>query len=148
MADKTLQNYYNNTIVVDSDIRKNFAFNLGDLKLLTNYDSIVQSIRNILNTKKGEMPGLVEFGSSLNSFLFEQLSETNVEALKSTLISEIQRFENRVNIVDFKYDLNNPIGTLKLDMVFTIKALGPNQFFREGFPAFQFCRQVDFIRGK
>lgn len=133
MADKTLQNYYNNTIVVDSDIRKNFAFNLGDLKLLTNYDSIVQSIRNILNTKKGEVPGLVEFGSSLNSFLFEQLSETNVEALKSTLISEIQRFENRVNIVDFKYDLNNPIGTLKLDMVFTIKALGPNQFFRENF---------------
>jgi phage baseplate assembly protein W len=130
---KTLTNYYNSDIVVDKDIQKTFAFELGDLKTVTNYNAIVQSIRNILNTRKGELIGLVEFGCSIYDFLFEQLSATNVEALRMNLISEIQRWENRVNIVDFQYELNNPIGTLKLDMIFSIKALGANQLFREQF---------------
>ena len=135
MADteKNLQNYYNKSIVIDQDIQKTFVFELGDLKSLTNYDAIVQSVRNILNTRKGELVGLNDFGCSLYDFLFEQLSAGNVEALRSTLISEIQRFENRIEIVDFLYELNNPIGSLKLDMIFRVKNLGANEFFREQF---------------
>jgi phage baseplate assembly protein W len=133
MAEKTLQNYYNSSIVVDKDIQKTFAFSMGDLKSLTNYDAIVQSIRNILNTRKGELIGLIDFGCSLYNFLFEQLTIANVEGLRATLISEIQRWENRVDIVDFQYEINQPVGTLKLDMIFSIRALGPNQVFREQF---------------
>lgn len=134
MADeKTLTNYYNNSIVIDKDIQKNFQFFQGDLKAVTNYDAIVQSIRNILNTRKGELIGLIEFGCSIYDFLFEQLTVGNVEALRETLISDIQRWENRVNIVDFRYEINNPVGTLMLDVVFSIKAMGPNQLFREQF---------------
>jgi len=130
---KTLQNYYNNSIVVDKDIQKIFEFQYGDLKALTNYDAIVQSIRNILYTRKGEMIGLIDFGCSIYGFLFEQMSVRNVESLRATLIAEIQRWENRVNIIDFQYTLNEPIGTLRLDMIFSIKALGSNQIFREEF---------------
>lgn len=134
MADeKTLQNFYKKNIVVDKDIQKTFAFELGDLKALTNYDAIVQSVRNILYTRKGELIGLIDFGCSIYDFLFEQLSIKNVESLRSTLISEIQRWEPRVEIVDFQYEINNPIGTLKLDMVFSIVALGDQQLFRESF---------------
>ena len=133
MAEKTLQNYYNNDIVVDKDIKKIFAFSMGDLQTVTNYNSIVQSIRNILNTRKGELIGLIEYGCSVYDFLFEQMSVANIEGLRATLISEIQRWENRVNIVDFQYEINNPIGTLRLDMIFSIKALGTNQLFREEF---------------
>jgi phage baseplate assembly protein W len=134
MADeKNLTNYYNSDIVVDKDIQKTFEFQYGDLKALTNYDAIVQSIRNILYTRKGEMIGLIDFGCSIYNFLFEQMSVRNVESLRATLIAEIQRWENRVNIVDFQYEINNPEGTLRLDMIFSIKALGPNQIFREEF---------------
>jgi phage baseplate assembly protein W len=134
MADeKTLTSYYTSDIVVDKDIQKVFDFQYGDLKYLTNYDSIVQSIRNILYTRKGELIGLIDFGCSIYNFLFEQLTVGNVESLRSTLISEIQRWENRVIIADFQYTLNEPIGTLRLDMIFSIKALGPNQLFREEF---------------
>jgi phage baseplate assembly protein W len=134
MADeKNLTNYYNSSIVVDKDIQKTFTFQYGDLKALTNYDAIVQSIRNILHTRKGELIGLIDYGCSIYNFLFEQMSINNVEALRETLIAEVQRWENRVNVIDFMYELNNPIGTLKLDMAFSIKALGPNQIFREQF---------------
>ena len=133
ITDKNLQNFYNNNIVVDRDIQKNFAFSMGDLTSLTNYNAIVQSIRNILNTRKGELIGLIDFGCSIYNFLFEQMSVSNVESLRATLISEIQRWENRVNVVDFQYELNNPIGTLRLDMIFSIKAMGSNQLFREQF---------------
>ena len=134
MADeKTLTNYYNSDIVVDKDIQQTFEFQYGDLKALTNYDAIVQSIRSILHTRKGELIGLIEFGSSIYDFLFEQLSVKNVEMLRATLIAEIERWENRVNIVDFQYTLNEPVGTLRLDMIFSIKALGPLQLFREEF---------------
>lgn len=131
--EKNLTNYYNNDIVVDKDIQKIFTFQYGDLKFLTNYDSIVQSIRSILHTKKGELIGLIDYGCSVYNFLFEQMSINNVEALRETLIADVQRWENRVNVIDFMYELNNPIGTLKLDMAFSIKALGPNQIFREQF---------------
>jgi phage baseplate assembly protein W len=134
MADaKTLTNYYNNSIVIDKDVQKNFQFFQGDLKSVTNYDAIVQSIRNILYTKKGELIGLIDFGCSIYEFQFEQLTVGTVESLRETLISDVQRWENRVNIVDFRYEINNPVGTLKLDMVFSIKVMGPNQLFREEF---------------
>jgi phage baseplate assembly protein W len=132
-TNKTLQNYYNSEIVIDKDIQKTFAFSMGDLKYLTNYDAIVQSVRSILNTRKGELIGLIDYGCSIYNFLFEQMSVGNVESLRATLISEVQRWENRVTIADFQYELNNPVGTLKLDMIFSIKALGSNQLFREEF---------------
>ena len=133
MAEINLTNHYNSEIVVDKDIQKTFTFQYGDLKALTNYDAIVQSIRSILHTRKGELIGLIDYGCSIYNFLFEQMSINNVEALRETLIAEVQRWENRVNVIDFIYELNNPIGTLKLDMAFSIKALGPNQIFREQF---------------
>ena len=132
-TDRNLSNYFNSQIIVDKDIQKIFSFSMGDLTSLTNYDAIVQSIRNILHTRKGELIGLIDFGCSIYNFLFEQMSVSNVEALRSTLISEIERWENRVNIVDFQYELNNPIGTLKLDLIFSIRAMGPNQLYREQF---------------
>ena len=134
MADeKTLTSFWNSSIVVDKDIEKNFAFIYGDLKTVTNYDAIVQSVRNILNTRKGELIGLIDFGCSIYNFLFEQLTVANVEGLRATLIADIERWENRVNIVDFQYEINNPVGSLKLDMIFSVKALGSNQVFREQF---------------
>jgi len=131
--EKTLTNFYNSEIIVDKDIQQNFEFQYGDLKTITNYEAIVQSIRSILNTRKGELIGLIDFGCSIYNFLFEQLTVANVEALRATLISEIQRWENRVDVVDFEYEINNPIGTLHLDVIFSIKALGPTQLFREQF---------------
>ena len=134
MADeKTLTSFWNSSIVVDKDIEKNFAFIYGDLKTVTNYDAIVQSVRNILHTRKGELIGLIDFGCSIYNFLFEQLTVANVEGLRATLIADIERWENRVNIVDFQYEINNPVGSLKLDMIFSVKALGSNQVFREQF---------------
>ena len=134
MADtRNLQNYQNKVIIVDQDIQKKFSFEYGDVKMITNYDAILQSIRNILNTRKGELVGLCDFGCSLQDFLFEQMTPGNIEGLKTNVINDIERFENRVEIVDFKYAINSPvIGSLSLDMVFRIKAMG-NQFFREEF---------------
>lgn len=131
--EKTLQSYKNIETIIDSDIKGDFSFEFGDVKLLINYDSIVQSIRNILNTTKGELPGLNEFGCSLRNFLFEQMTVSTVNRLKNTIINEIQRFENRVEIIDFKYELNKPVGSLIIDMIFRIKSLDPNQYFRESF---------------
>jgi len=132
-TEKNLTNYFNTDIVVDKDIQKAFAFEYGDLKSLTNYDAIVQSIRNILYTKKGELIGLIDFGCSIYNFLFEQLTVANVESLRASIISDIERWDNRVNIVDFQYEMNNPVGSLKIDLIFSIKALGSNQLFREEF---------------
>jgi len=134
MADKTLQDYYNKSIIVDLDIKKIFGFENGDVSTLTNYDAIVQSIRNILNTKKGELVGLIAFGSSIHSFLFEPLSIKNIDTFKSTIIAEINIFEPRVTIIDFKYQINYPqMGALTMDMLFTIKAMGGNNFYRMSF---------------
>ncbi len=55
IEEKTLKDYNNKLIVVDKDIQKKFEVDSDDLKVVINYDSILQSIRNILYTKKGEL---------------------------------------------------------------------------------------------
>lgn len=134
MADKTLQDYYNKSIIVDKDIQKIFEFENGDVKTVTNYDAILQSIRNILYTKKGELIGLVSFGSSLQNLLYEPLNIKNIDAWKNTIIAEINKWDNRVNVIDFQYKMNTPqIGYLQITMIFNIKAMGESLVYREQF---------------
>lgn len=101
----------------DIDIYMNIEKN--DVKLVKNYYSIYQSIWNILNTHKGEMPHAYDFGLDLYRLIFEQ--NTNTQKIKDYIISNIEYWEPRVEIIDVDITqggLDN--NAISLDFIFRI----------------------------
>jgi phage baseplate assembly protein W len=60
---------------------------------------INQSIESILSTLPGERLFNPNFGSTLGTYLFEHINEDSGEKILDDIISEIQRFEDRIIIV-------------------------------------------------
>ena len=102
-----------------SDVDIYMEIEKNDIKLVKDYASIYQSIWNILNTRKGEMPHAINFGLDLNRLIFEPNS--NTESVKSYIIANIEAWEKRVKIVDVSVKSggvdNNAIA---LDFIFQI----------------------------
>jgi phage baseplate assembly protein W len=106
-----------NFVYSDIDIFMNIENN--DIMLLKDYDSIYQSVWNILKTTPGEMPMLTDFGIDLKKLIFEQ--NTNNNKIVNTIINGVESWEDRVKIVDIlvksdKIDSN----VIKLDFIFQI----------------------------
>jgi len=68
--------------------------------LVTDLDSIYQSIGNILSTPKNTRLFRPEFGSSIENLLFEPMDDETVASLYDTIILAIQQWEPRV-ILDY-----------------------------------------------
>lgn len=101
-----------------------------ETSLVINIDSILQSISNILGTKSQERLFNPEFGSSLESMLFEPMSDITVFNLFNSIISSVSKYEPRIDLNMFKSeiipDFKNNIYDILL--VFTLKNVD-DQFF-------------------
>ena len=80
------------------------TFSIGpdnkDLELLTNEDSVRQSILSILSINTGEKLFNVNFGSDINKLLFENVSPQTSTALINLIKSAIENFEPRAILID------------------------------------------------
>lgn len=106
------------------DISKNkFSKTVNkDVPLLINEYSVIESIKNILMTNKGEKPYDPEFGcNALDKYLFEPLTLTTAFALKSEIELSLTKNEPRIDnlnvICTLDYDNNDII----IEIIFTIK---------------------------
>ena len=83
-----------------SDFYTNLDKNFGtkDLARLTDDDSVIQSIKNIIFTKKGERPFFPQFGCNVSSLLFENYNEFTFEAIKTEIRTAIENFEPRAKV--------------------------------------------------
>lgn len=88
--------------VLYQDILLTFAIGPDnrDLELLTNEDSVRQSILSILSTNTKEKLFNNNFGSDLNKLLFENVSPQTSTALINLIKSSIENFEPRATIID------------------------------------------------
>lgn len=96
-----------------------------DLSVDNDLNAIKNSIRNMFLTNRGEKLLNPYFGIGLNSFVFEQVSETTAKTIGDLIVDNINTFEPRVklqkiNIVanedDNSYTLNLIIGVPQLKM--------------------------------
>jgi phage baseplate assembly protein W len=113
---------------VYSDINENNAYKLP---ILEDIDSIVQSITNILTTKKNELLFLPEFGVAGEDYLFELIDDIGASLIFQELVNNISVWDNRVQL-----DLENTLVTpdidnnaYKIKIAFTINGLqDPHNF--------------------
>ena len=66
----------------------------------TEIKAINNSIRNILLTRRGSVPGNPRFGSDLYTLIFNQLDSLTESVAKSMIFACLTEFENRINIID------------------------------------------------
>lgn len=79
-----------------------------DLKTIvdhnTNIQAINNSIKNILLTRRGSVPGIPRFGSDLYTLIFSQLDSLTESVAKSMILSALSEFEDRIIVknIDLK----------------------------------------------
>ena len=71
---------------------------LNDIALSYDSQAIVRSLRNILLTKKFEKLWNPNFGSNVDTLLFENISDVTAAALEKEISVAITNYEPRVNL--------------------------------------------------
>lgn len=87
-----------------SDFYNSFSKNFGtkDLARLTNEDSIINSLKNIILTRKGERPFFPEFGCNISGLLFENFSKFTTDAIETEIKTAVENFEPRIKTIKVK----------------------------------------------
>jgi len=70
----------------------------GDVSLVYDNRSVINSVKNLLLTNFFERPFQPNLGSSLNNMLFEQVSPTMESTIKREILDVITNFEPRIRI--------------------------------------------------
>lgn len=111
-----------------SDINQYSPTNIA---LVTDLNSIYQSIGNILSTPKNTRLFRPEFGSSIENLLFEPMDEETVASLYDTIILAIQRWEPRVTLDYSKSNITPDYDkhVYYVELTFTVRGLTDNTFY-------------------
>lgn len=96
---------------------------IGNIKIVTENDSIAQSIRTILSTKQGERIMLPQFGSSLSRFIFEPMDDFTTRSMQYEVDEAVRAWEDRIYVQEVKvtpnYDENFYIISVKYVIINT-----------------------------
>jgi phage baseplate assembly protein W len=104
-----------------SDFYNNFSKNFGtkDLARLTNEDSIINSLKNIVLTKRGERPFFPEFGCNISGLLFENFSKFTTDAIETEIRTAIENFEPRIRTIKVKAIEAQDDHSIEIQLFFT-----------------------------
>jgi len=109
-----------------SDLNQNL-----DTPLVTDMESIHQSITNILTTRGGERLFLPEFGASLEELLFELIDDITTYRIYDLVVRSITFWEPRIFVVRNQTFVSpDPQHHMyHITLTFTIKGLSNTQMF-------------------
>jgi len=104
-----------------SDFYNNFSKNFGtkDLARITNEDSVINSLKNIILTRKGERPFFPEFGCNISGLLFENFSKFTTDAIETEIRTAVENFEPRVKTIKVKAIETQDNHSIELQLFFT-----------------------------
>ncbi|NBX91601.1 MAG: hypothetical protein EBQ85_00030 [Proteobacteria bacterium] len=94
-------------IKLDLELSKNIGLGLSpilakDIVVSEDMQAIRNSLYNIFSTKKGEMILTPNFGSSLDQFLFENVSPFIGKVIGENILSALQTFEPRIEVLNVR----------------------------------------------
>jgi uncharacterized protein len=101
----------------------------GDIKKFTDLDAVKQSLINILTTKKGDRRMYPTFGASIEQYLFEPMDRFTADRIGKTILQEIEKWDNRINIDTVNINANHDAAQYEISIDYSIK--GINQPIKE-----------------
>lgn len=86
---------------------------------VTDLQAIKNSIKNILLTPKGSLPGKPEFGSDLYKVLFSQMDHLTESMAKRFVKEALRKYEDRITIIGIEIKKVEEFNKLVIDLLFS-----------------------------
>ena len=123
----------NKRIVKDTDEFSNHAYGImlpvspgnGTMfqQSFSSFESAKSNLKNLLLTNKGERPFQPEFGTGLQSLLFEQLDENLEEKLESLITDSVDFWLPYINIEEIEVEMTDEMkdrNTAEVKLIFSV----------------------------
>src|SRR5215210_8936012 len=95
----------------------------GGVALVRSDEDVRQALVLILGTTPGERPMRPEFGCRLEEFVFDGVDAYTIGRMRDEVLSALERWEPRVEVVDVRFDLSQfDAGRLLLDIDYVLRS--------------------------
>ena len=105
-----------------TDLNSNLNTLNKDVYLDSGIQAIKNSIKNIILTQKGQVPGNPNFGTNIDSVLGEIIDDITFDLAEEMIIESIEEFESRVTISDIIFTPYYDENVLSIECYFIVKA--------------------------
>ena len=106
---------------IDIDLNFTPKATSGDIFKKTQLSAVKQSIKNLLMTNRLEKPFVANFGANITGMLFELADGESDYFLKKDIISTIQIFEPRVQVLNLDVKVDPDYNRLGVKLQFKIR---------------------------
>jgi phage baseplate assembly protein W len=95
----------------------------GGLAIVRDEEDVVEAIRLIIGTAKGERPMRPEFGCGIHDYVFEAIDAYTIGRLDYEIRVALDRWEPRIDVLDIDFDDEGAgTGRLLIDITFQLRA--------------------------
>lgn len=98
---------------------------------VTSLDAIKNSIKNILLTPRGSLPGKPRFGSDLYKVVFQPLDPLALAISKNYVMEALTEYEDRIVVKKVDLRRDDAFNKLIIDIVFTYKDISQAELYGE-----------------
>jgi phage baseplate assembly protein W len=95
----------------------------GGLAIVRDEEDVVEAIRLIIGTAKGERPMRPEFGCGIHDYVFEAIDAYTIGRLDYEIRVALDRWEPRIDVLDIEFDDEGAgAGRLLIDITFQLRS--------------------------
>jgi uncharacterized protein len=95
----------------------------GGLAIVRDEEDVVEAIRVIIGTAKGERPMRPEFGCGIHDYVFEAIDAYTIGRLDYEIRVALDRWEPRIDVLDIEFDdEGGGAGRLLIDITFQLRS--------------------------
>lgn len=96
----------------------------GSVKMVSDEEDIVQSLKIILSTRRGERLTNPHFGCAMHDYLFNNIDDTTKYMIIDAIKMAVLDFEPRIFLEEVKVDLSEQLeGTISVELVYLIRKI-------------------------
>jgi phage baseplate assembly protein W len=86
----------------------------------TDEEAVKEAINNLIFTDRGERPFQPLLGCDIKKMLFENITPSNIELMKSTIRATLRNYEPRANVLDVDVKANADTNQVTVIIVFNL----------------------------
>ncbi len=101
-----------------------FLKDKGSIEMVSDVNDIVQSMKIILSTRKGERLTNPHFGCAMHDYLFEPINEVTKNMISDAIQNALIEYEPRIIVEDIKLDFAEQLeGIVNVELDYVVRKI-------------------------